>query len=208
MNTKSSLLLAATCLFFGVAAQPALADRTEILDFEDFDTGNMSTAALINLPYLNVRFDLDFAILSIVELFSPVQGWGNQSLLLNSGIQSPLTISFLDGATAFGIEYGDIGADADAISFSIYSGILGTGELIERIDLVTTTDIGLLGPELFEFATADGSLGIGSVIIETAGTGGAPSLFFDNLSVTVPTPMSSAPLLALGLLAARRRRVK
>jgi len=209
MNMNRSALFATSTLFMLIGPQTATAGHTQTLDFEDFNTGNLGTTALFNLPDLNIRFDVDSPILSIVNPFPAVQGWGHRSLLLNHNInQTPLTISFLDDASAFAIEYGDFGGtESDTIRFSIYSGILGSGDLLDRIDLITTNDIGILGPDLFEFATTDGSLGIGSVIIETAGVGGTPSLFFDNLSVTTPTPGTIAAFLTGAFFVSRRRRV-
>jgi hypothetical protein len=139
----------------------------------------------------------------------PAATWGNQALspFWAPTLPDMFNANFSMPATFVSIEAGDFGEDIDDIVLQAFSGPNGTGALIDSDTVVGYAgNMNLLGPGDDPVLLSVSGAGIQSIRF----VGGSlptftNSVYFDNLSVTIPAPGALA-LLALAALAPRRRR--
>ncbi len=188
----------------------ALALPTDEFDFEDLTPGPVFGDLALAGDHVDVNISVanaDFYVENISPVPSPA-GWGQRALAVdgpgNGAQPSPMTITFVGGVTGFQIEFGDDDVDTDRLSFEMYSGPNGTGSLLHSEVATWERDFGFDDPGSFLFSFLAPTDALGSVVIDSSGTNGDHSLFYDNLTVYVPAPGTA--LLALAALTPRRRR--
>lgn len=200
------------CALLAMTVGSLYAKAEVVFDFEQEPVGNTGRSVTFMQGDDLILVELDQSILYVTEPNLHQAGWGSQSLLLGGGTRrSPMTISFEQSIEYFSIEFGDYyGTKPDTVSIQVYSGIGGTGSLLheEIITSLAAVDEGFV--DSFSYHATDHQIvGLNrfqSVVIETAGSFGNPSLFFDNLGFTVPSPSTLSLLGVLGMAQTRRRR--
>jgi hypothetical protein len=129
--------------------------------------------------------------------------WGVRSLspFFNEASPAPFIVNFSQSIVSASIEFGDYGADIDnAVFLRAFSGPNGTGT---QIDFDSVDYLGTF--PAIETMKVTGQ-GIQSLTF-VAGSGAFPhSVFWDNLTVVVPSPASMSMLAISGMVAMRRRR--
>ncbi len=183
-------------------------NATILYDFEDAALGNTGLNSIFTQGGINMYIELDENILRVVEADLHIAGWGSQSLILGGGSQrSPMRLSFERSIESFSIEFGDyFGTKPDNVHISLYSGVSGTGELVYEENIISLSPIDEGFVDSFSFSASGLSDMFSSVVIETSGSFGNPSLYFDNISVTVPTPSTLLAFAGLSILGTRRSR--
>ncbi|MCG9894223.1 MAG: PEP-CTERM sorting domain-containing protein [Fimbriimonadaceae bacterium] len=199
--------------FIPLLLASAFASAQTVFDFEDQPESLGLTNLVLNKDGIEMElfrdsgrtfdvFDTDPFIGSAFE-FPGV--WGTR-VLAPFAFQTEddlFVANFNQEITEFWIDMGDFGADEDDLQLRIYSGLNGTGDLIDSIDY----PYGLGSIPNFETVTWTS---FGQNARSVLFRGGSPnfpnSVYMDNITVTpVPEPATLA-FLGLGGLAFIRRR--
>jgi hypothetical protein len=194
-----------TLIIFALTT-PALSGVTTTFGFEPEMTGNTGLSQTFEQDGHEIMVSVEAPIAQIVDSDRAPESWGSRQLLLGGGSQSsPLTITFVGGVSDLAIEFGDFGGDTDNLRFDLYSGANGTGSLLSSTNDIYDADLSTGDIGRFSASSGTDSPTYGSLVIVTTGSAGRPSLYFDNIEITVPAP-GSVLALVLGCAATARRR--
>ncbi len=175
--------------------------------FEDVDLGTSPVFSMSDNG-LNVRVTGGPAAAVTSASGTTPASWGSRHLGLfgvPGGSLQSVTFSFIGGVTGFSIEYGDFLDDIDTVTFRMYSAGNGTGTLIGTES--RTYDASLPDSNEYLFSFLAPTTALGSVVIESSsGFSGLPSMYFDNLTVFIPSPGAAGVLAGAAMLTIRRRR--
>ena len=145
----------------------------------------------------------------------PSAVFGNQTLspFFNPAEPDEFVANFSTAVASVSLDAGDFGVDNDVITVTAFSGLDGTGTLLDTHSILFSGNLNDPGPENEPVTlVVDGFTGIGIRSITFGGNGGVGatnSVFFDNLQVTfIPEPSMTLCLSAMGfgLLTRRRKR--
>lgn len=181
--------------------------------FFNFETAATGPHANLSFTDAGVTLALSqnagvFEVQDITGFGGPAS-WGVRTLLPETSNPSVMIGNFSQPQAFVGIEAGDFFADTDTITMEAWSGLNGTGILLDTDFIVYPANLGLPGDiaSLNVFETVLGS--INSVRFFSIGAGGNSNMYFDNMRTrsAVPEPATIA-ILGLGIVALVRRRRK
>lgn len=132
---------------------------------------------------------------------APIGAWGATSLVPDLATAGWVVVDFSSTINALSIDSSDYNADADDLYLEAYSGLGGTGSLLDSDTVSISSSFSI--PDYVTLSVA--SSGINSVRFRGLGLGGVNNLYWDNMVAAVPEPGTLA-VLALGGLALIRRR--
>jgi hypothetical protein len=212
MNKKFSLVPAA--IAFGLYLFSTQAGAATVFDFEDQTSGSYSSITSTVGGITTSIYRANGNPLTVLGIGPPA--WQSHSLI---GTDFPdvvppagIIANFSTALTSASIQFGDFGGDDDTVWLEAWSGLNGTGTLLGSSNLFypASRDI------------SNGDIDIGSLTVFGTGiqslrfysTGDAnytpDSVYWDNLSVTVPEP-GTLSLLTMGifsLMFGKRRDLK
>lgn len=202
-----------TCALLTSAARAATG-QIVTFTFEEFDpaaTGGRGstytslTSTVDDVSITIARENTDtFDIFDSTSTARPAS-WGSRSLspFANQQSTNAFIVNLSSLATAASIEFGDYGDGFDLVTFQAWSGPDATGtKLDERIVVWGSRNLAF---DSALTAAVDSIDGIASLRIIGGATGFPHSVYYDNLTLTIPAP-GAACVISLGALAIARRR--
>jgi hypothetical protein len=190
------------------AAAPARAFADVVVFNFESVTSTTSGGALTILTFtqggLTLTLTRPGSSFDITDLstFGAPASYGSRTLdpFKNAGSNTPFLLNFSQAVSAVSIGMGDFGADADALSLQLFSGLNGTGSLLNS----ATGALPGLGFDFTGATLSASAAGANSALFIGGSTNSPNSVYYDNITVSF-TPVNTTPepgtilLLATGL---------
>ncbi len=186
---------------------------TAYASFFDFETAATGSHAALSFTDAGVTLDVSQAAgnFEVMDLTGPggPASWGVRTLLPDTNFASVIIGNFSQPQAFVGVEAGDFFADTDTITLEGWSGLNGTGVLVDTAFVVYPSTLGIPGDIASLNVFSNGLGTINSVRMFSIGAGGDSNMYFDNIRTrsVVPEPATIA-VLGLGVAALVRRRRK